>query len=61
MYYRTYTVMNGMPMGLADPATLSAFRLDKYEVTVGRSGASSAPGTMDPATRRRSALESTAI
>jgi len=25
-----------MPMGLADPATLSAFRLDKYEVTVGR-------------------------
>ena len=28
--------MNGMPMGLADPATLSAFRLDKYEVTVGR-------------------------
>jgi len=35
-YHRTYTVMNGMPMGLADPATLSAFRLDEYEVTVGR-------------------------
>jgi sulfatase modifying factor 1 len=28
--------MNGEPMGLADPATVSPFRLDKYEVTVGR-------------------------
>ena len=35
-YHRTYTVVDGMAMGLADPATLSAFRLDKYEVTVGR-------------------------
>ena len=35
-YHRTYTVVNGAPMGLSDPATLSAFRLDKYEVTVGR-------------------------
>lgn len=35
-YYRTFTAMNAEPMGLADPATVSAFRLDKYEVTVGR-------------------------
>lgn len=35
-FYRTYTVVDGMPTGLSDPATLSAFRLDKYEVTVGR-------------------------
>ncbi|HEX3696040.1 MAG TPA: formylglycine-generating enzyme family protein [Polyangia bacterium] len=35
-YNRTFTVMAGQPMGLADPATLSTFRLDKYEVTVGR-------------------------
>jgi formylglycine-generating enzyme required for sulfatase activity len=35
-YHRTYTVVDGTPMGLSDPATLSAFRLDKYEVTVGR-------------------------
>jgi formylglycine-generating enzyme required for sulfatase activity len=35
-YHRTFTVMNGEPTGLADPATVSTFRLDKYEVTVGR-------------------------
>jgi formylglycine-generating enzyme required for sulfatase activity len=35
-YHRTYTVVSGTPTGFADPATLSAFRLDKYEVTVGR-------------------------
>jgi formylglycine-generating enzyme required for sulfatase activity len=35
-YYRTFNVVGGMPMGFADPATVSAFRLDKYEVTVGR-------------------------
>ena len=36
-YFRTYTTIDGeAPTGLADPATLSAFRLDKYEVTVGR-------------------------
>jgi formylglycine-generating enzyme required for sulfatase activity len=35
-YHRTFTVVDGTPMGLSDPATLSAFRLDKYEVTVGR-------------------------
>src|SRR5258707_2617317 len=28
--------MDGGLTGLADPATLSTFRLDKYEVTVGR-------------------------
>jgi formylglycine-generating enzyme required for sulfatase activity len=34
---RTYTVNpDGGPTGLADPATVSAFRLDKYDVTVGR-------------------------
>jgi sulfatase modifying factor 1 len=27
---------DGGPIGLADPATVSGFRLDKYEVTVGR-------------------------
>jgi len=36
IYYRTYAATDGMPTGLADPATLSTFRLDKYEVTVGR-------------------------
>jgi formylglycine-generating enzyme required for sulfatase activity len=35
-FSRTYAVMDGGPAALADPATLSAFRLDKYEVTVGR-------------------------
>ncbi len=35
-YSRTFSVVNGVATGLADPATLSAFRLDKYEVTVGR-------------------------
>jgi hypothetical protein len=35
-YERTFTVTNGQPMSLADPATISTFRLDKYEVTVGR-------------------------
>ena len=27
---------NGVATGLADPATVSDFRLDKYDVTVGR-------------------------
>jgi formylglycine-generating enzyme len=35
-YYRTYTNDGGGPSGEADPATVSAFRLDKYLVTVGR-------------------------
>jgi formylglycine-generating enzyme required for sulfatase activity len=43
-YYRTYVSLNslgtdaldGGPTGLADRATLSGFRLDKYLVTVGR-------------------------
>ncbi len=45
-FYRTYDPTNadggatlaadGGPTGLADPATVSAFRLDKYDVTVGR-------------------------
>jgi formylglycine-generating enzyme required for sulfatase activity len=35
-YYRTYTNDGGGPMGEADAATVSGFRLDKYEVTVGR-------------------------
>jgi formylglycine-generating enzyme required for sulfatase activity len=44
-YYRTYDPVDGGavtladdggPAGLADPATVSGFRLDKYEVTVGR-------------------------
>jgi formylglycine-generating enzyme required for sulfatase activity len=30
------TTPDGGPTGLADPATVDAFRLDKYEVTVGR-------------------------
>ncbi len=34
-YYRTYTNV-GAPIDEADPATISGFRLDKYEVTVGR-------------------------
>jgi formylglycine-generating enzyme required for sulfatase activity len=35
-YDRTYTNTGTGPTGEADPATLSGFRLDKYEVTVGR-------------------------
>ncbi len=35
-YDRTYTNSGAGATGLADPATLSAFRLDKYLVTVGR-------------------------
>ncbi len=35
-FYRTYTNSGSGPTGEADPATVSAFRLDKYEVTVGR-------------------------
>jgi sulfatase modifying factor 1 len=35
-YYRTYTNFGAGPAGEADAATVSPFRLDKYEVTVGR-------------------------
>jgi formylglycine-generating enzyme required for sulfatase activity len=35
-FYRTYTNSGAGPTGEADPATVSSFRLDKYEVTVGR-------------------------
>jgi formylglycine-generating enzyme required for sulfatase activity len=35
-YNRTYVSTDAGPSGLADPATVSSFRLDKYEVTVGR-------------------------
>ncbi len=36
-YYRTYTSdVDGGPTGEADPATVSGFQLDKYDVTVGR-------------------------
>jgi formylglycine-generating enzyme required for sulfatase activity len=36
-FSRTYaSAADGGPTGLADPATLSEFRLDKYDVTVGR-------------------------
>ena len=35
-YSRTYTNSGSGPTGTADPATVSGFRLDKYEVTVGR-------------------------
>lgn len=35
-FSRTYTNDGSGPTGLADPATVSNFRLDKYEVTVGR-------------------------
>src|SRR5260221_8636275 len=35
-YSRTYSVMDAGPTGLADPATLSTFRLAKYEGTVVR-------------------------
>ncbi|HET7542188.1 MAG TPA: SUMF1/EgtB/PvdO family nonheme iron enzyme [Polyangiaceae bacterium] len=36
MYSRTYTNSGSGAMGKADPATLSTFRLDKYETTVAR-------------------------
>ncbi len=35
-YYRTYTNDGSGPTALADPAAISTFRLDKYDVTVGR-------------------------
>jgi sulfatase modifying factor 1 len=35
-YFRTYTNSGAGPTGEADPATVSGFRLDKYDVTVGR-------------------------
>lgn len=35
-YDRTYTNAGSGPVGAADPATVSGFRLDKYLVTVGR-------------------------
>lgn len=35
-FYRTYDNDGGGPTGLADPASVSDFRLDKYPVTVGR-------------------------
>jgi sulfatase modifying factor 1 len=35
-YDRTYTNSGSGPTGEADPASVSAFRLDKYAVTVGR-------------------------
>ncbi len=35
-YERTYTNSGSGPTGEADPATVSSFRLDKYDVTVGR-------------------------
>jgi sulfatase modifying factor 1 len=44
-YYRTYDLepdgglelpVDGGPIGEADPATVSTFRMDKYDVTVGR-------------------------
>jgi formylglycine-generating enzyme required for sulfatase activity len=35
-FYRTYGVLDGGLVDEADPATVSAFRLDKYEVTVAR-------------------------
>lgn len=35
-FYRTYANDGGGPSGEADPATVSGFRFDKYEVTVGR-------------------------
>ena len=35
-YSRTYTNMGSGATGKADPATLSSFRLDKYETTVAR-------------------------
>ncbi len=35
-YNRTYTNSGGGPTGQADPASVSGFRLDRYDVTVGR-------------------------
>ena len=35
-FFRTYTNSGVGPTGEADPATVSGFRLDRYEVTVGR-------------------------
>jgi formylglycine-generating enzyme required for sulfatase activity len=35
-YYRTYTNSGSGPTGEADSATISGFRLDKYDVTVAR-------------------------
>jgi formylglycine-generating enzyme required for sulfatase activity len=35
-YYRTYANNGTGPTGKADPATVIGFRLDKYDVTVGR-------------------------
>ena len=35
-FYRGYTNTGGGATGTTDPATISGFRLDKYEVTVGR-------------------------
>jgi formylglycine-generating enzyme len=35
-YSRTYTNLGSGPTGTADPATVSGFRLDDFEVTVGR-------------------------
>ena len=35
-YSRTYTNSGSGATGLADPATVTNFRLDKYEITVGR-------------------------
>jgi len=35
-YYRTYTNSGSGPTGEADPATISSFKLDTYDVTVGR-------------------------
>jgi sulfatase modifying factor 1 len=35
-YYRTYANTGSGPTGMANPATVTGFRLDKYLVTVGR-------------------------
>jgi formylglycine-generating enzyme len=35
-YFRTYANSGSGPTGEADPASVSTFRLDKYDVTVGR-------------------------
>lgn len=35
-FYRTYSNSGGGATGEADPASVSSFRLDKYDVTVGR-------------------------
>lgn len=36
VFFRTYTNSGSGPVGEADPASVSTFRLDKYDVTVGR-------------------------